>query len=197
MYESKNMVERIMMHRSAPIPSLVKARPEVPAALDAVFQKMVAKHADDRYQTMADVGRALQGVLENAASDEAAQGEVMELSIMSLSKGDLAAFLRAREELPEASLASPMTAPAAGSPGAAVAAGSEPTSGIAAGPFDFTVDSSRKKTAKPAPTKKSTPAEVDDAEQAPTNSSRKGLYIGLAAVVAAAAIGLGIWFALT
>jgi serine/threonine protein kinase len=195
MYESKNMVERIMMHRSAPIPSLTSARPDVPAALDAVFKRMVAKHPDERYQTMAEVGRALQGVLEGtAAGGEAAPAEVMELSIMSLSKGDLAAFLRAREELPEASLAKPMSAPAE----ASESAGSEPTSGVAAGPFDFTVDTSRKKTGKPAaikqPAKQAKPVEGD--EESPNGGAgRKRMLIGLAALGAAAAIGVGIWFA--
>jgi serine/threonine protein kinase len=197
MYDSKNMVERIMMHRSAPIPPLVSVRPEVPPALDAVFQKMVAKRPEERYQTMADVGRALQGVLE-AAAEDSEPAEVMELSITSLSKGDLAAFLRAREELPEASLAAPQAAPTEPAASFAPPAVSEPTAGVAGGPMEFTIDTSRKAAAKSATAKRPATAATGggDEESAPAPSGRKWLVIGLAATGAvAAAVGLGIWFA--
>jgi eukaryotic-like serine/threonine-protein kinase len=191
MYDSKNMVERIMMHRSAPIPPLTAGRPDAPPALDAVFQRMVAKRPDDRYQTMAEVGRALQGVLEGAqGSDEAAPAEVMELSIMSLSKGDLAAFLRAREELPEASLSAPLSAASIPDP----TMSGPPVTQIS-GPLNFAVDTARRGGGKPAPTKRPTTPEAD-AAKTPANPNRKRLIIGLAATGAAAAIGLGIWLAL-
>jgi len=195
MYDSKNMVERIMMHRSAPIPSLTSVRHEVPPALDAVFRRMVAKRPDDRYQTMAEVGRALQGFLEGAAQ-EAAPAEVMELSITSLSRGDLAAFLRAREELPEASPSAPIAAPV----GADAATINESPATSIGGPFNFAVDTSRKAAAKSPPAKRpaadSLTTEVSDDESAPAASNRKWLFIGLAATGAATAIGVGIWLAI-
>jgi serine/threonine protein kinase len=52
----------LMAHREAPIPSLTEKRPEVPAELDKVFQRMVAKQPDDRYQSMTDVIAALAAI---------------------------------------------------------------------------------------------------------------------------------------
>ena len=49
-------------HKMAPIPSLVKARPDVPVALDEVFSRMMAKEPADRFQTMAEVVRALEAI---------------------------------------------------------------------------------------------------------------------------------------
>ncbi len=45
-------MERIVAHREHPVPSLKKACPAVPMWLDGVFQKMVAKKPDDRYQSV-------------------------------------------------------------------------------------------------------------------------------------------------
>ncbi len=52
--------EVIQAHRDAPVPSLREARPDVPAGLDRVFQKMTAKQPEDRYPSMAEVVRAVE-----------------------------------------------------------------------------------------------------------------------------------------
>jgi serine/threonine protein kinase len=54
-YESRAVAEVILAHREAPIPSLRNAQPDVPAELDAVFQRMVAKQPDQRQPSMAEV----------------------------------------------------------------------------------------------------------------------------------------------
>ncbi|MDX1968645.1 MAG: serine/threonine-protein kinase, partial [Planctomycetaceae bacterium] len=54
-YDGQTLTERLLAHQSDPIPSLREARRDVPGALDAVFQKMVAKRAADRYQSMSEV----------------------------------------------------------------------------------------------------------------------------------------------
>jgi serine/threonine protein kinase len=55
MYESDSLAKILIAHQMSPIPSLCKARGDVSQQLDTVFQKMVAKRADDRQQTMAEV----------------------------------------------------------------------------------------------------------------------------------------------
>jgi serine/threonine protein kinase len=59
-YGGDTLMERIVAHREKPIPSLRQAASGVPHSLDAVFQKMVAKRAEERQQTMSDVVAALE-----------------------------------------------------------------------------------------------------------------------------------------
>eukprot|EP00913_Durusdinium_trenchii_P011142 g10464.t1 len=70
-YDGQTMVQKIFAHRDAPVPSLLEHRADVPPAVDAVFQKMVAKQPADRFQTMAEVIGALQSC-GNAESGSAA-----------------------------------------------------------------------------------------------------------------------------
>lgn len=59
MYPRDSIIEAIEAHLTAPLPDLKASRPDVPDELCAVFQKMVAKSPDDRYQSMDDVIREL------------------------------------------------------------------------------------------------------------------------------------------
>lgn len=54
-YMAKSPLLQAVAHRSYPIPSLHSQRADVPEGLDPVFQRMLAKRAEDRYQTMAEV----------------------------------------------------------------------------------------------------------------------------------------------
>jgi CheY-like chemotaxis protein/tRNA A-37 threonylcarbamoyl transferase component Bud32 len=54
----------LIKHREAPVPSLCAARPEVPPELDAVFIRMMAKAPADRLQSMTDVARELEAILQ-------------------------------------------------------------------------------------------------------------------------------------
>jgi serine/threonine protein kinase len=54
-YAGDTSMQKLLSHRETAIPSLRRARPEVPLALDAVFHRMVAKKAEDRYASMGDV----------------------------------------------------------------------------------------------------------------------------------------------
>ncbi|MBI1900137.1 MAG: serine/threonine protein kinase [Planctomycetia bacterium] len=60
-YGGKSMTEKLLAHKSHPIPTLLAARSDVPAWLDQVFRRMVAKERDERYASMKDVIRALEG----------------------------------------------------------------------------------------------------------------------------------------
>ncbi|MBC7352971.1 MAG: protein kinase, partial [Thermogutta sp.] len=62
-YPRRTLMEVLVAHREAPIPSLSKARPDVPVEVDMVFQRMMAKHPEDRYQRMEEVIEALEHCL--------------------------------------------------------------------------------------------------------------------------------------
>jgi CheY-like chemotaxis protein/tRNA A-37 threonylcarbamoyl transferase component Bud32 len=61
-YQGESLMAIFLKHREAPIPSLAASRPDVPVAVEAVFRKMVAKKPEDRFQTMAEVVRALEAL---------------------------------------------------------------------------------------------------------------------------------------
>ena len=55
LYAGDTIVKRIMAHRFDPIPALRTTRDDVPDWLETIFQKMVAKQAPDRYQSMTEL----------------------------------------------------------------------------------------------------------------------------------------------
>ncbi|HND53039.1 MAG TPA: protein kinase [Pirellulaceae bacterium] len=55
MYKADSPIKKIIAHRSNPIPSIRDQRPEVPAEIDRIFRKMVAKDVRERYQSMKEV----------------------------------------------------------------------------------------------------------------------------------------------
>jgi serine/threonine protein kinase len=61
-YKGESLMAIFLKHREGPIPPLAASRPDVPAALDAVYQKMMAKKPVDRYQTMSEVVGALEAL---------------------------------------------------------------------------------------------------------------------------------------
>jgi WD40 repeat protein/serine/threonine protein kinase len=59
-FDGDTKMKKLVAHREAPIPSLRETRRDVPELLDAVFEKMVAKKPQHRYQSMDEVIEALQ-----------------------------------------------------------------------------------------------------------------------------------------
>lgn len=47
--EAQTKMQILLKHLREPLPSLVKARPDIPPAVEAVIQKATAKQAEDRY----------------------------------------------------------------------------------------------------------------------------------------------------
>jgi len=91
-YEGETAIQIMLAHCQSPIPSLSEARPDVPAELDAVFQKMVAKRPQDRQQSMVEVITDLERCLRPAAAP-AADGPRMPVpppATASSSSGDRA-----------------------------------------------------------------------------------------------------------
>lgn len=59
--------EKLLRHHMAPVPSLEQVRAEVPAAVDAIVRKLMAKTPEDRYQTPAQLAADLARVLSPQA----------------------------------------------------------------------------------------------------------------------------------
>jgi serine/threonine protein kinase len=74
MYGGETMMEKLLAHRDQPIPDLGKLRPEVPSAVQSVFQRMVAKKPEDRYPSMAEVLADLERCLDSRSGEAAAVG---------------------------------------------------------------------------------------------------------------------------
>ncbi|MFN0055824.1 MAG: protein kinase domain-containing protein [Planctomycetales bacterium] len=72
-YSGDSLMARLLAHRDQPIPPLRAKRPEVSGGLDSVFQRMVAKSAAERFQTMTEVAAALESCLGTQVGSTAPQ----------------------------------------------------------------------------------------------------------------------------
>jgi serine/threonine protein kinase len=70
-YLGESLMAILLKHREAPIPSLGMFRSDVPPPVEAVLARMMAKKAADRYQTMTEVVRALEGLDAGAGTSPA------------------------------------------------------------------------------------------------------------------------------
>jgi len=121
-FEGSTPMAKLMAHVSSPPPSLGSSRPGVSPALDAVFQKMVAKKPEQRYQAMAEAIAALQAYSRPDAPVGAAQPVAPGGTGTS---GDLSDFFQHRADgdaSPTAAAAGPPPRTHAAAPGAAPAA---------------------------------------------------------------------------
>jgi serine/threonine protein kinase len=69
-YPGQTMMDTLLKHRDAPIPSLCATRQDVPAVLDDLYRRMMAKTTTTRVQSMSDVASALQ-VIQASLSNSA------------------------------------------------------------------------------------------------------------------------------
>jgi serine/threonine protein kinase/DNA-binding NarL/FixJ family response regulator len=61
-YQGTTLMATLLLHRDGPIPALARAGNEVPAALDTIFRRMMAKTPAQRFQSMTEVVQALAAV---------------------------------------------------------------------------------------------------------------------------------------
>lgn len=66
-YTAGSIIELLFKHRDAPLPALGATRPDVPAEVEALFRRMVAKRSDDRPATMLAVIETLEGLQDRVA----------------------------------------------------------------------------------------------------------------------------------
>ncbi len=71
-YRGSTMVNRIMAHQNDPIPSLTGKHILISQDVDAVFQKMVAKKPEDRFQSMSEVIVAIDNCIQMKSSSTVA-----------------------------------------------------------------------------------------------------------------------------
>jgi serine/threonine protein kinase len=77
-YVAGSIMALLLAHRDAPIPSLSEARPSVPAELETLYRRMLAKKPDDRPATMTEVVKALETIKGLASVVRAGASEVSE-----------------------------------------------------------------------------------------------------------------------
>ncbi len=94
-YPADTVVKKILSHRELPIPSLRAKRPEAPAKLDELFQRMLAKQPEQRLQNVREVAQTLQLLLKGV-SDEASSVHVLNESPQD---DDLQSFLRSQKQI--------------------------------------------------------------------------------------------------
>jgi eukaryotic-like serine/threonine-protein kinase len=84
-YDGDTLMSKLLAHRDAPIPSLCRVDPDIPASVDSVFRKMVAKQAKDRYQSMTEVIRDLEACQSGSSPEisEAAPSSYEDPSLQS------------------------------------------------------------------------------------------------------------------
>jgi serine/threonine protein kinase len=67
-FDGDTLMARLIAHREFPPPSLKAVRTEVPAGLEALFQRMLSKKPGDRPQSMAEVVTALEAIQRGDSS---------------------------------------------------------------------------------------------------------------------------------
>jgi len=107
-YEGDTLMAKLLAHQSQPIPSLRAARPDVSEQLDAVFQRMVAKQVDERYQTASEVIADLERLLKDQPTASPQQP-----AVGSSSRSGLTSFLKKDLSTRPVSATHPVTHPAA------------------------------------------------------------------------------------
>lgn len=72
-----SLVQRLMAHQTRKPPAVTESRPDCPASLKDILEKMMAKRPEDRYQTAGEVSETLSRWLIENASGEWKQRHLM------------------------------------------------------------------------------------------------------------------------
>lgn len=88
-YDGDTLMSKLLAHRDAPIPSLCSLSQDIPADLDHVFRKMVAKESKDRYQSMTEVIGDLEQLVNSDLIGSNQSKSLSEMSPSLFSNSDL------------------------------------------------------------------------------------------------------------
>lgn len=69
MFAGESVIDTILSHVNQPIPTLTRNNTPLPAMMDGVFRRMVAKDPDDRFQTAAELVTALEALQAEVQPD--------------------------------------------------------------------------------------------------------------------------------
>ena len=89
LYEADSLTSKLLAHQGDPIPLFREKRDDVPEEVQAVFEKMVAKKVEDRYQSMTGVIAALEQCSNGQQTSFSVQqpvGTVLDNSAMTFLK---------------------------------------------------------------------------------------------------------------
>lgn len=84
MYEAETLMARLLAHRDSSVPNIRSLRPDVPAQIDTIFHRLVAKKKEERYASMSEVIRDLsdwQSVSSTDAAPKAAGSSPPDLNV--------------------------------------------------------------------------------------------------------------------
>jgi formylglycine-generating enzyme required for sulfatase activity len=91
-YDAATPAEVLAAHRDRPVPSLCEARPDCPAAVDALFRRMIAKAPADRPASMQAVIQEVERLLQRSPKRRRPGWRVMLAASILLTAGGLLAI---------------------------------------------------------------------------------------------------------
>lgn len=112
MFDGETLMEKLVAHREDDRPSLFNDLPNIPVALDAIFQKMVERAPEDRYQSMEEVVADLEAFTEGRTpvAMEQLKRPASKLMVMGASQLEKAKTLHERVTPRTASIAAAIVA---------------------------------------------------------------------------------------
>lgn len=201
----KGIPDLTVLHRliNGDIPSPRDIDPEVPEGLEKIVMKALALRREDRYSTSVELATALEELLDSM-NDKTSLREVGKLVARHFEenrakiKGIVEAQLKVVKSLPTTEFQA-ISLPQLDNPGANSAGPmsqmdpSGTTGETKSSPKAVAADGNRATTSSPTALTASTPS-MHSASQ-PAAPPKRGGMVGALALIAAAAVGAGIWFA--
>ena len=83
LFDGESVVQKFLFHQSKPVPSLRAARPDASTEVEAMFQRMVAKRVEDRFQSMEELIAVLEPLAEQSPLPGKAQPIAATASVQS------------------------------------------------------------------------------------------------------------------